>query len=163
MLMAELTPEQAKAHNKFLHMFRPLDNSFGQDRGTFESKPRFRWEGLEIMDPDVAVPYEEALKILKGEMPHPWMRITEEDLGKQQSLSAMAALSSSVLRDEAMVSALDGITVKELEWEAAEDELDGETAVESMDAATWKYGTDEDSIDESMDEEMRSWQIDNIA
>lgn len=162
MLMEELTPEQAIAHNKFLFMFRPLDNSFGQDRGTFESKPRFRWEGSEIMDPDVAVPYEDAVKVLNGELPHPWMKTTREVAVMQQALGAMVAASAPVLAtgvgEETMATGSD----EEVEWEATDDELDGETLVDSMDEATWESLSDEDSADETIGEEMRSWQIDNL-
>ncbi|KAK5092424.1 hypothetical protein LTR24_005242 [Lithohypha guttulata] len=162
MLMEELTPEQAKAHSKFLFMFRPLDNSFGQDRGTFESKPRFRWEGSEIMNSDVAFSFEDAQKILKGEVSHPWMKATEEDVTKQQALNAMAAVDSLGALEEGMDEVLYGAVEEEqVEWVPTDDEMDGKPLVDSMDEDTWEDPLHEDSSDDTS-EEMRTWQIDNL-
>lgn len=162
MLLEELTPEQAKAHNKFLFMFRPLDNSFGQDRGTFESKPRFRWEGPEIMDPDVAIPFEDAQRILKGEMSHPWAKASQEDLTKQQALGAMAAMEGHAALDQDTGEALDEAAAEEqVVWVPTDDEMDGSTLVDSMDEGVWEDPTSEGSGDETS-EEMRTWQIDNL-
>ena len=163
MLMDELTPEQAKVLHRYLFMFRPLDNSFGQDRGTFETKPRFRWEGAEIMDPDVAVRYEVAVRILKGQLPHPWIRYTEEDFAKQQALNAIVAASNPLPGSENTENAVPVESLADvMEWEATDDEMDGETLVDLMDEDTWENVMEEESADETISEEMRSWQIDNL-
>lgn len=162
MLMEELTLEQAEAHCKFLFMLRPLDNSFGQDRGTFESKPRFRWEGSEIMGPDVAFSFGDAQKILKGEVSHPWMKASKEDVTKQQALNAMAAVESLGALEEDMDEVLYGAAEEEqVEWVPTDDEMDGETLVNTMDEDTWEDPPGEGSSDDTS-EEMRTWQIDNL-
>lgn len=70
----DLTPEEAEAHGYLLWQFRPLDNSFGEEWGTFEAFPRFKWEKPDVMDPEVAVSVEYARDVLAGNKDHPWSK-----------------------------------------------------------------------------------------
>lgn len=54
--------------------FRPMDNSFGEEWGTFDKHPRFRWEKPDIMDAEVAVTVEYADGVLEGRIGHKWMK-----------------------------------------------------------------------------------------
>lgn len=72
MALSDLTPYQAKSEGYLLWQFRPLDNSFGEAWGTFETLPRFKWEKPTTMDPEVAVTYEYAQDVLAGRILHPW-------------------------------------------------------------------------------------------
>lgn len=74
MAFNDLALDQAKSEGYLLWQFRPLDNSFGEEWGTFETVPRFKWERPTIMDPDVAVTYEYAQNIIAGRIPHPWSK-----------------------------------------------------------------------------------------
>lgn len=74
MPLNDLTPEQATSEGYLLWQFRPLDNSFGEEWGTFETIPRFKWEEPTIMDPDVAVSYEYAQDVIAGRTLHPWSK-----------------------------------------------------------------------------------------
>ncbi|KAJ9663008.1 hypothetical protein H2198_001000 [Neophaeococcomyces mojaviensis] len=74
MLFDELTPEQAKEAGYLLWEFRPMDNSFMEDWGTFDKMPRYKWEKPSIMDPDVAVTPEHARAVLEGRIEHRWSK-----------------------------------------------------------------------------------------
>lgn len=79
MLFDELTPEQANKEGYLLWEFRPMDNSFMEEWGTFDKVPRYKWEKPTIMDPDVAVDPEYARRVLAGEIPHRWSKHSEPE------------------------------------------------------------------------------------
>lgn len=74
MAFNDLTLDQATSEGYLLWQFRPLDNSFGEEWGTFETVPRFKWERPTIMDPDVAVSHEYAQNVIAEKIPHPWSK-----------------------------------------------------------------------------------------
>lgn len=76
MAFSDLTVDQAGSQGYLLWMFRPLDNSFGEEWGTFEELPRFKWERPTVMDAEVAVSYKYALDVLEGRVQHPWSKIS---------------------------------------------------------------------------------------
>jgi len=92
MLLHEVTPEQAQEHGYLLWEFQPMDNSFGEDWGTFEDLPRFKWEKPSIMDSDVAVSLEYAESVLAGQTRHRWWRISGQEESAMEAASAMSAM-----------------------------------------------------------------------
>jgi len=74
MYFHELTPAKAAEHGYLLWEFRPMDNSFMEEWGTFDKVPRYKWEKPTIMDSDVAVSVEYARAVLDGEIEHRWMK-----------------------------------------------------------------------------------------
>jgi len=51
---------------------------------------------------------------------------------------------------------------EEVIWDATDDEMDGETLVDLKDSDPWEGDMSEDSGQEENNEEMRTWQIDNL-
>lgn len=81
--------EQLRAAGYFLWEFRPMDNTFMEEWGTFEKKPRYKWERDTIMDKDVSVTWEYANDVINHGAAHKWSRPTAEDTAKEQIMVAM--------------------------------------------------------------------------
>lgn len=69
-----MSQTEATQAGHLLWEFRPMDNSFGEEWGTFDKLPRFRWEKPDIMDAEVAVTTEYADGVLSGRIGHKWMK-----------------------------------------------------------------------------------------
>lgn len=81
--------EQLRAAGYFLWEFRPMDNTFMEEWGTFEKKPRYKWERDTIMDKDVAVTWEYANNVINHGAAHKWSRLSAEDTAKEGMMAAM--------------------------------------------------------------------------
>lgn len=88
----DISKEQAEVlaeEGYYLWEFRPMDNTFMEEWGTFDKKPRYKWERATIMDKDVAVTWEYANNVLNHNHPHKWSRRSDEDISNEQMMTAM--------------------------------------------------------------------------
>lgn len=69
--------------------FRPMDNTFMEEWGTFDRKPRYKWERADVMDKDVAVTWEYANSVINGNGRHKWSRKNSNDIAEEQIFSAL--------------------------------------------------------------------------
>lgn len=88
----DITREQAdelQAAGYFLWEFRPMDNTFMEEWGTFEKKPRYKWERDTIMDRDVAITWEYANSVLNHDHSHKWSRHSPQEEVTKEIMTAM--------------------------------------------------------------------------
>lgn len=81
--------EELRAAGYYLWEFRPMDNTFMEEWGTFDKKPRYKWERDTIMDRDVAVTWEYADSVINHGASHKWSRLRPEDIEADQIIVAM--------------------------------------------------------------------------
>lgn len=81
--------EELTAAGYYLWEFRPMDNTFMEEWGTFEKKPRYKWERDTVMDKDVAVTWEYANDVLNNDHSHKWSRPSANEISTDEIMATM--------------------------------------------------------------------------
>ncbi|KAK5938983.1 hypothetical protein PMZ80_009176 [Knufia obscura] len=133
--LGEIPDEQAQAAGLQLHMYQPLNNTFGEDRGEKCELPRFIWEWPDILDIDLAVTPQWARRVLAQQEKHLWSDMTEADLVAVQMMRSAPQTDAVDTANDAVMgpNGKVGKDVRESVDDEAEQQLEVVSNSEVMD------------------------------